>query len=1543
MHLILFCCCECVADAECRETLQAIAHFLLPALFCLFWFSLVVTVPCFLQKYDHPRSQRHRERLRLRYRPVSWRYHRWKRRHKWKRKRSFRMLGRRHLGMRGDDRLIITNRAPPWLSMGGILFLTYKLVCMVESAVRRILSWLPFRPRAVAFAAKSSRAGRMRFDSDSFTIGVDTHASRTLSSRKECFKDLKPCSQGFTCDGFTDKKGSGASIAGIGTFCFQIEDDDGGYHIVEIPNSLYIEGATVTLLSPQHWAQVANDHYPEAKGTAFEGDDEGVTLFWQQRQFKKTVRLNPSTNTPGFQTAAGSRAYRCFAAAFQDCDAFDKPLEQVDHLPPDIQRQRGNNDDSIGDEHLLAPPHVIPPDPTPSDRDPPLGDHYEPPPGRPPDDGSQKQWSRTDRNAKCHRTTNAEGPDWSLVSRRVTVDTDRNEVIEDLRVDAGVSDKHLHRALPAGVRNIKTILYYSDSECAPVSTDSRGRVRMGPLTFDPSKAAPEDVQPEPQAADAQAELLRWHYRLGHLPFSKLKKLAEIGEIPRHLRNVVPPVCAACLFGAMTKVPWKSKPSTTEGKEEVFKATAPGQCVSVDQMVSTQVGFLAQMKGKLTNQRYTGVTIFVDHYSRARYIHLMRTDLTSEETIEAKEAFERWAASHGVVIQHYHCDNGRFADNAFKAHCDANRQRISYCGVNAHFQNGIAERAIRDLQEQARKQLFHAKSRWPSVVDLSLWPYAMRSTSNLHNVVPELEGGTSRMELFTGVKIGAKMRHMHVFGCPVYALRNELASGGSIPKWSPRCRLGLNLGPSPNHARNVYLVLSLTTGLVSPQFHVKFDDLFETTRLQPEDTLTGSAPTWKSLAGFVKVQRMPELLPNFHHESEASPSEGVSASKEDHPEPAEAEMPPEEEVVGETQGGHFGGEEPPPLRQPRHSANHRHQAARREETSSSADAPVDPPVTTSSRGRIRRPTQRLMESTQQRDIHGKKGYYVSSSAQVLTPDQAHDQHLDLQERMRHPIAFHAEMMGDTMYYHQAMKQSDAAEFEKAVVKEVNGHVENKHWTLIKRKDVPKDQEVIPSVWAMRRKRNLITNEVTKYKARLNIHGGMQTFGVNYYETYAPVVTWFAIRLLIVFAILFSWSLKQVDFVMAYPQAPIETDMYMDLPHGITTVLGHGKDHVLKLSANLYGQKQAGRVWNHHLVSKLRSIGFVPSKVDECVFYRGTTIFVVYVDDGLCIDPSQARLNRLVKEINDTGLKIEDQGHPADYIGVNIRKDSKGYYHFSQLALIDAIIDDVGLTHSRKVKPVPAKVSVRLHAFQNSPVFDGSFGFRSAVGKINYLAQTTRPDILMAIHQIAKYSHDPRKEHGEAIIYLVMYLKGTRHIGLYFKPDPTKGFEDYCDSDFAGNWNKHFAHNDPSTAKSRSGWIVFYAGCPIIFGSSLQSMVALSTTEAEYIALSRSLRDVIPIMELVAEMKAKKFQVVCTEPYVYCKTFEDNSGALELARLPKLRPRTKHINTSYHHFREHVRKGLVKVFPISTHDQIADCLNKALPQNAFVKHRIKMCGQ
>jgi hypothetical protein len=158
---------------------------------------------------------------------------------------------------------------------------------------------------------------------------------------------------------------------------------------------------------------------------------------------------------------------------------------------------------------------------------------------------------------------------------------------------------------------------------------------------------------------------------------------------------------------------------------------------------------------------------------------------------------------------------------------------------------------------------------------------------------------------------------------------------------------------------------------------------------------------------------------------------------------------------------------------------------------------------------------------------------------------------------------------------------------------------------------------------------------------------------------------------------------------------------------------------------------------------------------------------------------------------------------------------------------------------KVKAEPAKVSKILHAHLDKPLFSLNFGFRSVIGKLNHLAQTTRPDIIYATHQLAKYSSNPREPHGEAVLYLICYSKKTQDLGTHFKPDQDKGFECYFDADFSGNRNKHLAPFDPSIAKSQSGWIVFYAGCPVIWASKLQTQVTLSATEAEYIAMSQSL--------------------------------------------------------------------------------------------------------
>jgi hypothetical protein len=155
--------------------------------------------------------------------------------------------------------------------------------------------------------------------------------------------------------------------------------------------------------------------------------------------------------------------------------------------------------------------------------------------------------------------------------------------------------------------------------------------------------------------------MQWHYHLGHLTFPKLKQLALNGEIPKKLTKVLPPKCTGCLFSAMTKLPWRGK--ETKADHEVFIAIKPGECISVYQMTSTEVGFYAQLKGKLTKKRYNCAIVFVDHFSRLQFVNLQLKD-KSKKIIAAKFAFEQYAAEHRVKILHYHCNNECFHDNAF---------------------------------------------------------------------------------------------------------------------------------------------------------------------------------------------------------------------------------------------------------------------------------------------------------------------------------------------------------------------------------------------------------------------------------------------------------------------------------------------------------------------------------------------------------------------------------------------------------------------------------------------------------------------------------------------------------------------------------------------------------------------------------------------------------------------------------------------------------------------------------------------------------------
>ena len=474
-----------------------------------------------------------------------------------------------------------------------------------------------------------------------------------------------------------------------------------------ITGAYLIPEATTRILSPQHLAQQANDHYPTAEGTGALTTSKNITLFWAKRHFTKTVPVDPNTNVGLTTTAPGARDFRSFCATVTTPETKQTNIFTT-HIIPDEE-----------DDESFQP------------KDP--------------------------------------------------VKTDTQEETEQVKPQDEVM-----------------------TEVPKASLED-----LGPVTH-----VIQDDQ-EPTSLDPHDELLRWHYRLGHLSFDRIKQLASTGQLPKRLLSFKKPFCAACQYGKMAKRPWRVK---GEDKKATKTATKPGQIFSVDQLESNTPGLITHLKGKLKQQRYKYATVFVDQYSGYTFVYLQRR-LTSAETVMVKHAFEHSADQRGVKVIHYH------ADNAFINNCKAQRQGLSYCGVNAHFQNGIAERRIRDLQEQTRTSMLYAMNKWKRMVLICSWPYAMRHANDVANATPRKGDDRSPLERFSGVDITPKLRHFHAFGCPTYVLDNALQSDQGAPKWKQRSRLGVYLGPSPNHARSVALVLNPCTGQALPQFHVKFDVFF----------------------------------------------------------------------------------------------------------------------------------------------------------------------------------------------------------------------------------------------------------------------------------------------------------------------------------------------------------------------------------------------------------------------------------------------------------------------------------------------------------------------------------------------------------------------------------------------------------------------------------------------------------------------------------------------------------------------------------------------
>jgi hypothetical protein len=401
--------------------------------------------------------------------------------------------------------------------------------------------------------------------------------------------------------------------------------------------------------------------------------------------------------------------------------------------------------------------------------------------------------------------------------------------------------------------------------------------------------------------------------------------------------------------------------------------------------------------------------------------------------------------------------------------------------------------------------------------------------------------------------------------------------------------------------------------------------------------------------------------------------------------------------------------------------------------------------------------------------------------------------------------------------------------------------------------------------------------------------------------------------------------------------------MKIPKGFELDQGDPTDYVLQLHKNVYGQKQAGRVWNKYLVNKLvKELKFVQSKTDECVFYRGSTMYVLHTDDSVLAGPDKAKTNQIIKEMQKVKLNVTVEGDLEDFLGINVDRRKDGTMNLTQPHLIDQILKDLRLEDENvTAKDTPASSSKTLRRHTDSEPFDGSFNYRSVIGKLNYLEKGSRSDISYIVHQCARFSTDPKTEHAQALRWLGRHLKATQHHGTILQPAKGKDMEVYVNADFSGNWHAEESW-DRDTARSRHGFIVMCAGCPMPWKSQLQTEIALSSTESKHTGLSCALRDVTPMMELLKEMKALNFPIQSATQVVHCKIFEDNSGALEIASVHKFRPRTKHLNVKLHFFRDCMIRKEITVNAIHTSQQLADYLTKPVNKDILSMLRPQVMG-
>jgi len=463
--------------------------------------------------------------------------------------------------------------------------------------------------------------------------------------------------------------------------------------------------------------------------------------------------------------------------------------------------------------------------------------------------------------------------------------------------------------------------------------------------------------------------------------------------------------------------------------------------------------------------------------------------------------------------------------------------------------------------------------------------------------------------------------------------------------------------------------------------------------------------------------------------------------------------------------------------------------------------------------------------------------------------------------------------------------------------------NNTWTLVPRRS---DMNLVSSKLVFKIKTRS-DGSIERYKARLVARGFTQLPGLDFDETFSPVVKHGTIRLILTLGLSHGWSIKQLDVSNAFLHGDLQEWVYLSQPPGFED-LSH-PHHVCHLHKALYGLKQAPRAWYMKFSAYIQQMSFHRCPYDQSLFThrQGSDIIMllIYVDDILITGSSPSSIRSFISHLS-AAFHMKDLGDAHFFLGLQITRN-ESTITVTQTRYLLSLLQKFELAGAKPVSTHIAS-STSLTVGEGTLLSDSTY-YRRLVGSLQYLT-LTRPDISYAVHNVCQFMHHPHDSHLIAVKRVFQYLKGTLNIGLHFVKTPPIALRGFCDADWAGSRDDR---------RSMTGFAIYMGDNLLSWGAKKQATMSRSTAEAEYRALASTTAELMWFIHLL-----KSIGYLLPAPTLCC----DNLSAINMAENPVFHHRTKHIEIDVHFVREQVARGSLSLQHISGPAQIADIFTKPL---------------